>query len=266
MIREFFLIGFLTLPCLAFADGPDAGAPANPELAKTLVTNTLERYRTPFEALNERKIGESSRAVRFDWRKKTVGFGLIGSQLLEFNNFGSARFGGFLRKPMGPLTIELAVSWVFAWGSASADALALTPYRQLGRPARLEIDINLAYPVAEGVATALPGFFPATEFVFSINAGLRYLIYPGAMDNMDAGYAFTQLFAFRLSQQEFDNLETKRLAILPWMFCDPLFPRRPHAAARSMLHSTRNNERTTRGLARIFPRYRRKPRRSMILR
>jgi len=31
------------------------------------------------------------------------------------------------------------------------------------------------------VATARPGFFPATELVFSANAGLRYLFYPGSV-------------------------------------------------------------------------------------
>ena len=37
----------------------------------------------------ERMIGVASRAVRVDWRRKRVGFGVVGSRLLELNNFSS---------------------------------------------------------------------------------------------------------------------------------------------------------------------------------
>jgi hypothetical protein len=169
----------------------------------------LDRYRTPFEVLNERMIGVASRAVRFDWRKKQLGVGVIGSQLLELNNFSSARFGGLVRRPLGSFMGELAITRVWTWGSASTDKLALTPYRQAGRPSRLELDVNVGYPLAEGVATSRPGFFPATELVFSANAGFRYAYYPGALSGATFGEVAKAIIAPRLTAKELENLELK---------------------------------------------------------
>jgi hypothetical protein len=106
-------------------------------------------------------IGTASRAVRFDWRNKTFGIGLLASQILELNNFNSTQVGLFARTPLvGSLMADLALTYVHTWGSAATGQLALTPYRQAARPSRMELDINLGFPLAEAVATARPGFFP----------------------------------------------------------------------------------------------------------
>ena len=181
-------------------------SPAGPEKAD----DTLEGFRTPLDALTERMIGTASKSVRFDWRKSTIGFGLIGSELLERNNFGSTRLGLMARKPFGSFVGEVAITRAFTWGTDSTEKLALTPYRQHGRPSRVELDINVGYPLAEGVVTALPGFFPATELVFSANAGLRYLFYPGAMGGMKFQDVATSLLAPRLSDHELGQLESSR--------------------------------------------------------
>jgi hypothetical protein len=185
------------------------GEPAGSETRKD--DTTLERYRTPLDAMMERMIGIASRAVRVDWRRKNLGFGLLGGRPLELNNFGSARLGGFVRKPLGNVMGEIAVNRVFTWGSESTKKLALTPYRQVGRPSRFELDLNVAYPLAEGVATARAGFFPATELVFSANAGLRYLYYHGALSGVGFRRTVTGLAAPRLSSRELDKLEDRRL-------------------------------------------------------
>jgi hypothetical protein len=179
---------------------------------------TLERYRTPLDAMMERMIGVASRAVRVDWRRKKVGFGLIGGRLLELNNFGSARLGGFVRRPFGGVMAELGVSRVFTWGSESTRKLALTPYRQLGRPSRFELDLNIGYPLAEGVATTRAGFFPATELVFSANAGMRYLFYPGALSGVGFRRTITGHIKPQLSAGEIERLESRRV---PGMQVDP---------------------------------------------
>lgn len=181
-------------------------SPAGPE--KT--DDTLEGFRTPLDALTERMIGTASKSVRFDWRKSTLGIGLIGSDLLERNNFGSTRLGLLARRPFGKFMGELAISRAFTWGTDSTEKLALTPYRQYGRPSRIELDVNVGYPLAEGVVTALPDFFPATELVFSANAGLRYLFYPGAMSGMKFQDVATSLLAPRLSDHELGQLEPSR--------------------------------------------------------
>jgi hypothetical protein len=187
------------------ADGGVREGPPVPDEA------ALEKYRTPLEVLTERAIGEASRAVRFDWRRSTVGFGVVGSQLIELNNFVSGRVGGFVRTPLGGFLGELAVTRVFTSGSAATDQLTYTPYRQNARPSRVELDLNLGYPLAEGVVTPRFSFLPPMEMVFSANAGLRYLYYPGSLSNLSAGDVLKGLFAPQLSQAELDNLEGQRL-------------------------------------------------------
>ena len=211
--RKILLLGiaFLALPRAVLAAEEKAQDPAPAVETAPAQDPTIERYRTPFEVLSERMIGAASRAVRFDWRKKNVGFGFVASEILELNNFSSARVGGSVRRPVGSFMGEVAVTRVFTSGSASTEKLALTPYRQVGRPGRFELDVNFAYPLAEGVATARPGFFPATELVFCADVGLRYVYYPGQF----SGEGFTDvakaLVTPRLSSKESDNLEGDRL-------------------------------------------------------
>ena len=220
MIRSVLLITCLALPRTALADEEPTGEATQPargdeapaaDSGNRQEDTTLDRYRTPFEVLNERMIGTASRAVRFDWRQTRVGVGLVGSQLLELNNFRSARLGGFVRMPIKGFLGDIAITRVFTQGSDSTEKLALTPYRQSGRPSRFELDLNLGYPLAEGVATARPGFFPATELVFSVNAGLRYLFYPGSLAGASFGDTAKSLFAPKLSELEVENLESTRL-------------------------------------------------------
>ncbi len=199
-------------------DPGDAGVPSAEAPAAPATDTSLEAFRTPFDALTERAIGMASRAVRFDWRKTRVGFGVVGSQILELNNYSSARVGGFARTTAGSFMLELAVTRVITWASASAEQLALTPYRQFGRASRVELDFNVGYPLAEGVATLRPGVLPAAEFVFSANAGLRYLYYPGSLNNMTPGAVMGALFAPRLGETELENMKAE---LPPAMQLDP---------------------------------------------
>jgi hypothetical protein len=179
--------------------------------AKTIDTSTLEAARTPFHELNERLIGAASRAVRFDWRQKTLGFGLLTSSLLELNNFSSARAGAFVRLPHGDFLFEFAASRVFVSGSDSTDQLAQTPYRQVGRPSRWELDANVDYVLAEGVVTPRPDFIPPAQLVFSVTGGFRYLIYAQTWRSLSASEVGLALFSPTLQQAELDNLDRARL-------------------------------------------------------
>ncbi len=178
---------------------------------------SLTSQRTAFDALTERALGTASRAVRFDWRRTTVGFGVSSGIVLDLNNFSSGRVGGFARIPAGSFLIELAITRVISWGSASSYQLSLTPYRQYGRPSRVELDLNVSYPLFEGVATAKLGLIPAAQFVFSITAGLRYLYYPGSLSKMTAPQVAGALFAPNLGDTEVANMEPQ---LLPSMQID----------------------------------------------
>lgn len=195
------------VPAVAPEPTPLVPVPAAPPPEDT----TIDRYRTPFEALSESTVGVASRAVLFDWRKSTAGVGVTASQLLEMNNFYSTRVGAFVRVPVGNLTAEFAATWVFTSGSDSTEKLALTPYRQAGRPRRVEFDINVGYALIEGVGTPRLSFLPAAELVFSINLGFRYCYYPNALSKANFGQAFEAIFAPKLQQRELDYLERERL-------------------------------------------------------
>ena len=232
MIRSALLIAILALPASAQDKAWEKPAPAEteaepkpaeptptPEAAKPpeakptpkVEDTTIDKYRTPFEALSETSIGLASRAVLFDWRKTTLAFGVTAAQLLELNSFYSARVGGFVRVPFGNLTAELAVTRVFTWGSDSTQKLSLTPYRQAARPSRVEFDINLAYALVEGVGTPRLRLLPTVELVFSVNVGFRYLYYPGALGKANAGQVFEAIFAPKISEREILYLENERL-------------------------------------------------------
>lgn len=216
MIRRPGSVGFalalaLALPAGARGQTSAVGTPPVSSPLRAADGAGLARYRLPLDALIERTLGNTSRAVRFDWRSKAIGVGAFGSQVLELNNFGSARFGLLARRPWGSLMTELSLARVETWGSTSATRLSLTPYRQAGRPSRFELGLNVGYPLAEGVATARPGFFPATELVFSVNAELRYLYYPGALSGATFGQVARAALSPRLSAREMRNLEDDRL-------------------------------------------------------
>jgi hypothetical protein len=197
------------------ADTAPAPLPAEPAPAPSpndqpAVDTTIDRHRTAFDVLNERMIGVASRSVRFDWRRSRFGVGGVFSQLLELNNFNSLRAGASVRKPLGNFLGEIAIDRVFTWGSDTTRKIALTPFRQLARPSRYELDVNLGYPIAEGVATARPGFFPATELVLFANVGFRYLFYPSAFVGGSFRDVAKSILSPRLSGRELEKLEPKR--------------------------------------------------------
>lgn len=199
-------------------DAPTAPADAAVPAEDRRPDKTLERHRTSFEALTERAIGRTSRRVRFDWRRGGPQIGAIGGLPAELNNFDSIQAGGFARFPTGGVLVEVGLSYVWVSGSDSTRKLALTPYRQAGRPPRFELDVALEYPLAEGIVTSVPAFLPAAQLVLNGHAHFRYLFYPGSM----SGFGFTDtlkaVFSASLGDEELDNLEDDRL---PGMQIDP---------------------------------------------
>ncbi len=183
-----------------------------------LPDKTLTRFRKPIQALTERSIGRSSRRVRFDWRRSAVMLGAMGALPAELNNYDTLKAGGFVRFPSDGVLIELGLSYAWVSGSVSTEKLALTPYRQPGRPDRVELDVSLAYPLAEGIVTAFPRFVPATELVLNAHAQFRYLIYPGGYADLDFTDTLKALVSGQLSEAELNNLEDDRL---PAMEIDP---------------------------------------------
>ena len=191
------------------AEGADAGE--DTDASEAPLDDSLSRYRTPFGVLAERTIGTASRPVEFNWRRSTVMLAASGRQLFELNNFNSLRGGALARLPSGDIMLEFGLNYVNTWDTYSSRQLALTPYRQPGRPDRLEIDFNVGLPLAEGIVTTAPRFFPAVEMVFNAYAGLRYGIYTSGFRGMRFGKIMSSLISPGLTEEELDNLESKRL-------------------------------------------------------
>ena len=187
------------------ASGDDAGGedPADDD--------PLSPYRTPFGVLLDRTIGSTSRPVAFNWRRTRVQLAATGSHLFELNNFNSLRAGAVARFPTSGLLYEIGLNTVWVWDTPSSELLALTPYRQPGRPARAEIDFNVVIPLAEGVVTTRARFFPALEMVFSGYAGIRYAIYPNGFGGMKVGEVATAILSPALTETELENLDDWRL-------------------------------------------------------
>jgi hypothetical protein len=163
-------------------ENPEQAPPTEPKdyngaREPDVLDKSIEKFRTPVDRLTEHYLGSASRAVRFDWRNSLFSLGVIGSELLERNTFGSFRLGGLVRKSFAGAMGEIAATYVFVLSTESSNVLALTPYRQPSRPSRVEIDLNLSYPLFEGVVTPLFDFLPASEMVFSVTGGARYLFY-----------------------------------------------------------------------------------------
>jgi hypothetical protein len=171
----------------------------------------LSSHRTEFDVLADRAIGTTSTPVKFDWRRSPAHLAATGSFLFELNNFDSVRGGAMVRLPTGGALLSFELSYVGVWDTPSSRMLALTPYRQPGRPPRMELDAAVALPLAEGVVTAFPRFFPAVQMVFSGYVGLRYLVYPTGFGHMKPGEVGSAIFSPTITDIEITNLDEERL-------------------------------------------------------
>lgn len=196
------------------ADSAPVEAPAAPSEAPTTSSSDaddpLGPHRVPFPELAERTIGTASQPVEFNWRRSRAQVAITGEQLYELNNFNSLRVGALARVPSGTLMVEVGASYVRTWDTPSSELLALTPYRQPGRPDRIELDLTLGVPLAEGVVTLSPRFLPALQLVLNGYAGFRYLLYPDAFAGMKAGKVFSAILSPSLSDDEIANLDDRR--------------------------------------------------------
>lgn len=173
--------------------------------------DVLSRYRQPFDVLANRAIGTTSRPVAFDWRRTDVQVAIQGSYLAELNNFNSMSAGAIVRLPSRSAVVEIGARWTEVWDSRSSEILAFTPYRQPGRPDRVDLDFSLALPLAEGIVTPATRFVPAAQMVFNAYGGLRYALYPTGFRGMTPGRIGRALLAPQLTDEELANLEGARL-------------------------------------------------------
>lgn len=171
----------------------------------------LDRFRMPWEALIDKTVGTASKPVQFDWRRSNVHIGALAAQPAEFNNYNAFRTGLVVRLPTDTLMWEIGASYVFVFDTDSSRKLALTPYRQPGRPDRFEIDVSMGVPLAEGVVTAWPSFFPAVELVFSAYVNLRYRLYTGSWSGLRFGEVVEAIISPEITDEEIENLEDDRL-------------------------------------------------------
>ncbi|MEC8052209.1 MAG: hypothetical protein VX210_15565 [Myxococcota bacterium] len=172
---------------------------------------SLRDKRSTLDALLQSSIGSTTTPLRFDWRDSPAHFGINASQLLELNNFESWRVGALTRLPTKNFLWEFQLNYVYVRDSRSSRQLALTPYRQPGRPARFELDIGLNWPVAEGVVTPRFNWLPAVDLTLSAYGGLRYMVYPGIYRFDGFLNTLREFTSVNLSSRELEALEDSRL-------------------------------------------------------
>lgn len=192
------------------SDAPETSTDA-PQAAED---DPLSPYRADFDVLMERAIGTASQPVAFPWRRTTAHLAAHGSYLAELNLFNSGRIGATGRVPAGGTLIEVGASWVIVGDSRASRQIAETPYRQPGRPDRLEIDLGVSIPLAEGVVTAAPKLIPALHLVFHGYVGLRYAIHPTGFRGRTFGQIARATVNPSLTDAEIDNLEGARLGAM----------------------------------------------------
>jgi hypothetical protein len=196
-------------------EAPPVEAEASPEEPpEPAAPEDLSRHRISFNALVERSIGTTSAPVAFNWRESTVQVAATSSFLVELNNFNSARVGVLARIPTNGLIVEVGLNYAEVWDTPSSVLLSRTPYRQAGRPDRGELDVALGLPLAEGIVTTAPKWFPAVQLVFNAYGGLRYSIYPTGYRGMNWREVGGALVSPSLSLLEVENLEDARLAAM----------------------------------------------------
>lgn len=171
----------------------------------------IDQHRVRLDKLMERTIGTTAKPVAFEWRDSPAMFAVQGSQPVELNTFNTLRAGGMVRLPREPVVLEISAGYARTWDSRASSQLALTPYRQPGRPSRIWAEINVALPLAEGVITVRPRWFPALHMVFEGYAGLRYGFYPFSFDEMRLREKIGAVLSPGLNEQEVENLDERRL-------------------------------------------------------
>ncbi len=209
MIPELLLLGAARAEDPAPAEPAESAEPAEPTEAPA-DADDLEKYRTPFQVLADRTIGTTSTPVEFNWRRTHAMVGATGGVLAELNNFDSARAGAMVRLPTSGLVVELGAGWTGVWDTPSSKLLALTPYRQPGRPPRIDVEASVGVPLAEGVVTVAPRWFPAVQLVFVGYGGIRYSVYPTGWGGLRPSEVAGAVLSPTLSQAEIDNLEGVR--------------------------------------------------------
>jgi hypothetical protein len=203
----FILLSSSSATAQDVVDGTPADTPPTAPAPTAPPRDDAAALRTPIQAMNEHFLGTASRAVRFDWRRSPVTFGLDISEVVERNTFGQWRVGALGRKAFDDLIVEVGVHLYQAYDTPSSQTLALTPFRQAGRPNHLELDVNVGYAVAEGVVTPLASFIPPAELALVAVGGVRYLgYYQTFVDRklQDIGLA---LVSPQLSTSELDQIE-----------------------------------------------------------
>ena len=205
MTRDLLRLGLLAAVLALFGTGV-AVAEEPPPPAPDGGPDDLRRYRTPFPVLAERAIGTASQPVEF-----IAGPGPLaatGDQLLSSTTSTACAprlFRCLLEACCTKEELRLGL------GHASSELLALTPYRQPGRAPRVELDLQVGLPLAEGSVTTRPRWLPAAQLVLNGYVGLRYLFYPSSFEGMRAGEVFTALVSPRLTRTERENLQERRL-------------------------------------------------------
>ena len=171
-----------------------------------------------FNSFVDRVVGQAFRPTVFNWRKSSDMWLFEMGMPTELNNFESKRFSVLYRIPQDDYSWDLGIAWVNTKETLSSQKIGLTPYRQYGRPSRLELDGGLSVVLSEGISTFFPNFIGSNQIVLSAQVRFRYLSYLTQYKGLKAKDFFNAFFTLEMQDKELENIKSKRL---PGMEQDP---------------------------------------------
>ena len=143
-LKRFFIASFIFVLPLPHAHANEP-SPSEEDSAASEVSDyrqkqdeSLREKRSTLDALPQASIAPTTTPLRLAVNPPFVG--INGSQLLELNNESWRRC---TYEASNPEFSEFQFNYVYVRDSRSSQQLALTPYRQPGRPARFELDMGL---------------------------------------------------------------------------------------------------------------------------
>ena len=158
----------------------------------------------PISVAYDNILGSVDRASVFEWRKYKL-VSLAVGQLIELNTFDVSKVQVGIRFPMlisDEFNLQVDLGYVDVDSTYSSDYISNTPYRQAGRPSHFELDLGMDFPISEGVGNNIMEIIPVFQMSISLQARLRYLIYPSAISAMLEWEAIYKIFSPDLTTEE----------------------------------------------------------------
>ena len=196
-----FWVGFAGLNLTGILSDVARSGPADSPTTSQESRNLLAPFQNTWSVMEKESVGQTYRSNVFDWRSKTLLFGLGQGPILEYNNFDSVQTTLNLLFPMRDSLFGLEIGSVSVKSTRATEDISKTPYSQEGRPSRWIATPSWQTPLFEGIGSSYLPLFDTLQFLTLAGFGLRYHFYkPWSEDSLKEN--IKSLFSPDLSSKE----------------------------------------------------------------